>query len=446
MRGARTAWGDGLSGRRACLVVAVAIALGIAARAAFAFGYWTDKPMTHDEIEYLDLGRNLADGRGFVYSSSLDPGTGQRFGRAPLYPVFLAVVLRATGTHAVPAGSPSAVTAIKAAQALLGGFVIALIALIAYQATGRQQAAVAAAAVAAAYPPLVWIGAYVLSEALFTVLALASVALLGSVVDAEPPAAAASPRRHHLRIIAAGALAGLAALTRPVMIFFLAFAAAWLLARRRWAWLAALSLGAALVVLPWTVRNVRETGRLVLIASEGGVTFWTGNNAMSPGEGDLAANPEMKRAEIALRAHYPGWTAEQLEPVYYRAAFAYILRHPFDWVWLVARKFFYVWVPIGPSYRLHSARYFAASVVSYALLLPLAIVGFRRLWTEGRRPRALWLLAASSVFACLVFFPQERFRIPVIDPACIVGAAAWVASGPSRRERRAGTPAATAQE
>ena len=35
----------------------------------------------------------------------------------------------------------------------------------------------------------------------------------------------------------------------------------------------------------------------------------------------------------------------------------------------------------------------------------------------------LWLMAAATVVAGLVFFPQERFRLPVIDPALIVTAA-----------------------
>jgi hypothetical protein len=38
------------------------------------------------------------------------------------------------------------------------------------------------------------------------------------------------------------------------------------------------------------------------------------------------------------------------------------------------------------------------------------------------------LLALSSVVVCLVFFPQERFRIPVLDPAAIVAAAVAVSS------------------
>jgi len=35
-------------------------------------------------------------------------------------------------------------------------------------------------------------------------------------------------------------------------------------------------------------------------------------------------------------------------------------------------------------------------------------------------------MAASTILAGLIFFPQERFRLPVIDPALIVtGALIW---------------------
>jgi hypothetical protein len=36
----------------------------------------------------------------------------------------------------------------------------------------------------------------------------------------------------------------------------------------------------------------------------------------------------------------------------------------------------------------------------------------------------LFLLAGSAILVCLVFFPQERFRVPVIDPVLIICAAA----------------------
>jgi len=45
----------------------MAVALGVAARLVFALGYWVDKPLTHDEREYLRLARNVAEGRGFAH-------------------------------------------------------------------------------------------------------------------------------------------------------------------------------------------------------------------------------------------------------------------------------------------------------------------------------------------------------------------------------------------
>jgi hypothetical protein len=213
------------------------------------------------------------------------------------------------------------------------------------------------------------------------------------------------------------------------MLFFVPFAALWMIWRRHTAAAVTFVLVAALCVLPWTIRNHRVHGRWIAVASEGGVTFWTGNHPLAVGDGDLAANPDIKRAELAFRAAHPGLTPEQLEPFYYRDALAWIRREPWSWLALMMRKAFYAIVPLGPSYAIHSARYFVASVASYLLVLSAAAAGARR-WRIMRRvgapagnPAALWLMAAATVAAELVFFPQERFRIPIIDPALIVTAA-----------------------
>jgi hypothetical protein len=52
------------------------------------------------------------------------------------------------------------------------------------------------------------------------------------------------------------------------------------------------------------------------------------------------------------------------------------------------------------------------------------VFGWRRLGAARSRTPGLWLLFASAVGVAIVFFPQERFRIPVIDPTLIVCAAA----------------------
>ena len=49
------------------LILAAAV-LGLILRLAFGFFYWTDKPLTHDEREYLTLAQSLAEGRGFTLS------------------------------------------------------------------------------------------------------------------------------------------------------------------------------------------------------------------------------------------------------------------------------------------------------------------------------------------------------------------------------------------
>jgi hypothetical protein len=227
------------------------------------------------------------------------------------------------------------------------------------------------------------------------------------------------------RVFVGGALAGLAILTRPAMLFFLPFEMllAW---RRQRTFALWLLLGAAIVVAPWTLRNVVVHHRVVLVAAEGGVTFWTGNHPEAIGEGDLAANPRLGQLNREFRLRHGNVTEEELESIYYREALGFIASDPMGWLGLMGRKLCYTLVPIGPSYRLHSPRYFWMSVMSYGLLLPCAVAGAFRLWRSGRRPWSLWWLAVSAVFVCLAFFPQERFRIPVIDPTLIVCAAALI--------------------
>jgi len=395
----------------ACVVAALAL------RAGFALVYWTNQPLTHDEREYLALARSLARGEGYRYpADEPDPGTAQQFGRAPGYPAFLS-------TFIVPVPVDHVPRRVQLLQSVVGAASVLLVALIASRA-GGPRAGLAAAAMAAVYPPLVWAPSYALSETLFSAVALAAAAVVQPKNgDRHAKAASAS----------AGVLTGIAILIRPVMVFFLPLAFVWMAARRAYGAAAILMVTAALVVLPWTIRNHRVYGRWIAVASEGGVTFWTGNHPLAKGDGDLAANPDLKRAELAFRAAHAGLTPEQLEPIYYADALGWIRGNPGAWLALEARKAFYTIVPAGPSYAVHSATYVAASVVPYALVALAAVAGARR-WRRARgqyragpAPIPLWLMAAATMLAGLVFFPQERFRLPIVDPALIVTAAMlWI--------------------
>lgn len=412
-----------LASRSRCVIV-LAAGVGFAARLAFGFGYWVDKPLTHDELEYLTLARNLAAGQGFTYDApaSIEAGgiAPQQFGRAPGYPVFLALVSTLAPLDPAATATPDAV---KVAQAILGAASVVVIATLAARIAGPGAGAVAAI-ITAVHPPLVWISAYVLSEALYSPLALLSALILGRMTD-QAGERVATGRAWRI-LFTAGVVAGLAALTRPVLLLFLGCATIWLALRPSRRAAVAFVIGASLVIAPWTIRNAYEYRRIVPIAPQGGVNFWIGNHPFARGDGDLAANTPLKAADLDLRQRYPGLNAAELDTIYFAEAFEHIATHPLWWVSLEARKFFYQWVPIGPSYRLHSARYYAASAVSYVLILPLAIAGLVTLARHHRLPAALLVLAGSEVIAGLIFFPQERYRIPVIDPTLVILAATWI--------------------
>jgi 4-amino-4-deoxy-L-arabinose transferase-like glycosyltransferase len=386
--------------------VLAAAVIGLAARLAFGLSYWVGEPLNRDEVEYLSLARSLAAGRGLVYDEHVLKGPVEPFGRAPGYPVFLALVGGgAQYVETVPAS-------VKIAQSIAGAAGVLLIAWAAFRLGGRRPA-MAAAAMAALHPPLVWISGYAFSEAVFWPVGLALALVVSRTLD-QPPAAMWK------WALVCGLVAGGAVLLRAATLLFVPIAVAWFAWKRRPAALASFALGVAIVLGPWTARNVAHYGRFVVVASDGGVTFWTGNNPLAIGEGDMAANPHLKVANQQLRARHPDLNEEQMEPVYFRESFAWMREHPVDWLVLMAKKVFYLVVPIGPSYTLHSPRYYAASVASLVVLVPLAVLGLSRLGAGRGRLVGMWLLAAAAVATCLVFFPQERFRIPVLDPALIL--------------------------
>ena len=404
-------------------VLAAAI-VGLAARLAFGLGYWVNQELNRDELEYLSLARSLAAGRGLVYDEHVLKGPVEPFGRAPGYPVFLALVGGGAGyVESVPA-------AVKIAQSLVGAAGVVLIALAAFRLGGRRPA-MAAAAMAAVHPPLVWVSGYAYSEAVFWPVGLILALLVSRTLD--------EPRETMWKwALLCGVMAGGTTLLRAATLLFVPLAGAWFLWKRQPAALASFALGVVLILGPWTARNVAHYGRPVIVASDGGVTFWTGNNALAIGEGDMAANPHLKIANKELRARYPGLNEEQMEPIYFRESFTWMREHPVDWLVLMTKKVFYLIVPIGPSYTLHSPRYYVASLITLVVLVPMAAIGLRRLGPRRGRLAGMWLLAAAAVATCLVFFPQERFRIPVLDPALILCACGvWLAATPAERESAA---------
>ena len=151
-----------------------------------------------------------------------------------------------------------------------------------------------------------------------------------------------------------------------------------------------------------------------------------GNNALSPGDGDTGATPSMGEAYNVLLRSRPDMNPAQTERLFYREAFAFIRGDPMAWMTNQARKVFYFWIPVGPSYRSRSPLYWIGQASSYALLLPFAVAGCARIVRRQPQPVILWLLALTTFLTCFIFFPVARYRIPVFDPVMIICASVLI--------------------
>src|SRR4029453_14475409 len=251
-------------------VLAAAMA-GIAARLAFGLLYWQNEKMNRDEIEYLSLARSLVSGHGYTYDEHVAKGPVEPYGRAPGYPVFLALTGggRAESAHAVPAS-------VKIAQSIVGGIGVFVIAIAAFRMAGRRPA-MAAAAMAALFPPLVWMAGFAYSESVFWTIGLALGLIVSHMLEQRGPELRDQKRMRRWALWS-GLATGGAVMFRAATSPFVGLLSIWLIWKRQWTALAAVWLGLLIVVTPWTIRNYFHHGRLGVIPPDGRVPFLSGHN------------------------------------------------------------------------------------------------------------------------------------------------------------------------
>lgn len=347
---------------------------------------------------------------------------GEVFFRGPLYSYFVALWYQLFGEN--PEGP-------KIVQMFLGSGTCAFLVLAVRQVFDRKVAFVSGV-VAALYPTLVFFDGELLATSLGTFLGV--VLLYTALRGAEGP----SPRRW----LVAGLVFGAAALNRPQVLLLGLGLFIWLVtdrARQRRSWLA-LVLGAAVVILPVTARNAIVGGDPVLIAYQGGVNLYMGNNpeadgrsARLPGWSDPSRDwstleedtRRMAEAE-AGRALLPSeesrfWTAKAL---------AFFRQQPERAAGLIARKTYYLLsgfeIPNNKdlyffkqySPLLDALLWRRGLAFPTGLLIPLAALGLVLSAAHPRRYVVFYLFLLCQSLAIVLFFTCARFRV-VIVPAVI---------------------------
>jgi 4-amino-4-deoxy-L-arabinose transferase-like glycosyltransferase len=216
-------------------LVCLGLVLGLALLVRGQFVFRAPMFMQHDSLGYFLPAHDLVTGQGF----------GVGFRRTPIYPLLLSLVMLAMGVS---------LAAVLIAQHLLGALTAALAYWLGRDTFGRA-AGLFAGLLTALNGALIIGEHYLMSEAVFIPLLLA--ALLALLRAGRQPTA--------VRLVLAGLLLGLAAMSRPIgqalyplVPVALLLAGAGIRATVRGTLLAA--LGVLLVVAPWTARNCLTAG------------------------------------------------------------------------------------------------------------------------------------------------------------------------------------------
>ena len=358
----------------------------------------------------------------------------------PVYPYFIAGVHMLSGgrlahsDHDAPRTPPS--MAVKYVQAVLGAALVLVVGRIGLLLFGPSTA-MAAAAITALYPELIWLAAHYWSETVFLVLLWWAMERV-----------LAADREGGLgRALTAGLLWGVAILTRETALYFLPVAGVWLAWRRGSAGRARAALlvvTALLVVAPWTYRNWRVFGAFVPVSTQGGQNLFQGNTAIPRNttyEMVGAAENQVEGYRYAMRMglraivdRQPWWLFEKLYdemPNFWEAdslALIHIKRGRDD-------------PPggYGPGVSVPAAWLAAAVVlVPYLVVLGLFVIGLRDLaWTRPVVLLLLFLLYSNAIHVVTHGF--ARYRLPAMPVVFLV--AAWglcapAAERPGSRSRR----------
>ncbi len=408
-------------------LLVVLLTASAALQAAYLLAWRTHDPLwdllVHDAHRYHAWASAWAAGKTFEAGA---------FSQAPLYPALVAAVFGA--------GGPGLGAMIGVQLALATG-ALALIYVSARRAYGAP-----AALTAVALGGLMHALAFYVARLLPTVLAVFLAAL--AVERLQAAQRAARPRGWLL----AGGTIGLAAVARPDLLL-LAPASLLLPELRRKRPLLAFAAGCALVVAPVAVRNHAVSGEWVLVSTQGGITFWQGNNPAARGgfsvpegfSGSIATQREEARALAGLP---PSAGDAAISRRWFRRGLAFLGEDPARAARLVARK-----ASLALDAREHGLEY--APHLDTSPLRPFLPVSFGVLFTLAavrlvRRPpapaaeRPLLLLLGVEAAVLLAFYAAGRYRMTALPALLALAGFGTVSFLDGLRARRALAPLAAA--
>jgi 4-amino-4-deoxy-L-arabinose transferase-like glycosyltransferase len=345
------------------------------------------------------------------------------------YPAFLGLLFKVFG--------PSVLVG-KIANLLLACASFAVLYWVALKLFGSIRIARIAVLLISLYPNNAAYASLLLTETLYAFLVLTAILLL---LD----------RASLWRLVVAGIILGLATLVKTQTILLVPF----LIAIATWEGLSvtgmlgvsrrtiAVGLIAMAVVSPWTLRNYKVFGEFILVSTNGGISWLSGNNPSVVGDylHDFSeTDPLVKSVNFSV--------ADQVASDKRARALAmdWIKNNIGAFIGLMPKKIFRLWAPDGEAewgYQMGSPIYAGnefwfrlcrgANQAFYVFVLALSMMALWRL-AVSRAPLRQYVgygMAAFFTALCMVFSGQSRYHFPLM-PLMIVYSAYTINLGISK--------------
>ncbi len=243
-----------------------------------------------------------------------------------------------------------------------------------------------------------------------------------------------------------GLFLGLSCLIRPNMLLFAPFAVLWIILKkdsmgshnpisrrleiqRRLLYAFIFSVGVSLIIFPVTLRNYLESGEIVLISLNGGLTFYQGNNpyaegvyTLLPGFSNDIAHHRIEERHYAEVEAQRDLSDVETSRFWLRKALKFMKDNPVQWIILEAKKLFYFFDnyehSLAFSYPLERRYVTNISILPFAFLISFAVLGILGSfpWKE-RMPLIFYLFV--QFLAVMLFFMSSRYRVPSVPVLCI---------------------------
>jgi hypothetical protein len=184
------------------------------------------------------------------------------------------------------------------------------------------------------------------------------------------------------------------------------------------------------VITPWTIRNYQVSGgEFIPVSTNYPITFvqgvtrfcyyakkWYGQDMLMPA-------PE-KFLELTQMRAYRGVNEElEVGRRYKNLALQFIKEHPKFFIRMTFRKFLHLWSPFVRNARI-------IEIIALFSMAPALLLGWMGiaagLWTGGAARRYAILALAIALPVSLPYIlsqPDVRYRISIIDPLWLIGAA-----------------------